>query len=116
MICLAMLVCNYVAAGASIAAVATAMDFFPEANPALNPLGFSTTVLDRAISKIAYFFTTTALVQGVGNFVWVPVANKYGRRPTYIISYVIYLVCCKIYAARHAAVQPLAALRLGFCS
>ena len=111
MICLAMLVCNYLAAGASIAAVATAMDFFPEANPVLDPLGFSTTVLDNAISKIAYFFTTTALVQGVGNFVWVPIANKYGRRPTYIISYVIYLVCCKTYAARRAPV----ALLSGFC-
>ncbi len=82
-----MLMCNFLAAGPTIAMVSTTMDFFPGANPALN-LGY----FNEAVAKVAYFFTTTALLQGIGNFIWVPVANKYGRRPTYVISYLIYTV------------------------
>ena len=70
--------------GPTIAIVDTAMEFFPP-----TASGFDTS----AIAKTAYFFTTTALVQGVGNFFWVPVTNKFGRRPVYIASYVIYLGC-----------------------
>jgi MFS family permease len=33
------------------------------------------------------------LMQGVGNFFWIPLANKYGRRPAYVASYVIYTAC-----------------------
>ena len=33
----------------------------------------------------------SALLQGTGNFLWVPLANKYGRRPVYLASYLIYL-------------------------
>lgn len=29
----------------------------------------------------------------MGNFFWVPIANKYGRRPTYVFSYALYLAC-----------------------
>lgn len=64
--------------------VQTAMDFFPP-----GPAGFD----PNAISQTAYFFTTTALLQGTGNFFWVPMANKFGRRPVYIASYTIYLAC-----------------------
>jgi MFS family permease len=46
--------------------------------------------LQPAIAQVAYFFTCTALVQGLGNFLWVPLANKYGRRPVYLASYAIY--------------------------
>jgi len=46
--------------------------------------------MPRAIARVAYFYTTTALLQGTGNFFWVPMANKYGRRPVYIASYAIY--------------------------
>lgn len=57
------------------------MDFFP------------TEPVPAAISKVAYFFTTTALLQGTSNFVWVPLTNKYGRRPIYIASYTLYFAC-----------------------
>ncbi|KAK9421628.1 putative Major facilitator superfamily (MFS) profile domain-containing protein [Seiridium unicorne] len=80
-ICLAMLMCNFLAAGPTIAIVSTAMDFFPMAP------------VPTAISKVAYFFTTTALLQGVSNFVWVPLTNKFGRRPIYVTSYALYFAC-----------------------
>ncbi|KAH6853726.1 major facilitator superfamily domain-containing protein [Chaetomium sp. MPI-CAGE-AT-0009] len=84
-ICFAMLMCNFLAAGPSIAMVQIAMDFFPGADPIKNPKLF-----EEAVAKVAYFFTATALLQGLGNFVWVPIANKYGRRPTYVLSYLLY--------------------------
>jgi MFS family permease len=58
------------------------MDFFP------------TYPVPVAISKVAFFFTTTALLQGVSNFFWVPLTNKFGRRPVYLTSYTIYFICC----------------------
>jgi MFS family permease len=45
-----------------------------------------------AIARIAYFFTTTALLQGTGNLIWMPFIIKYGRRPVYIISFTCYTV------------------------
>lgn len=82
-VCLAMLWCNFLAAGPTVAIVSTTMSFFPASDPAVDPAGFSVNV-----TKVAFFYTTTALLQGTGNFVWVPLANKYGRRPVYIVSYV----------------------------
>ncbi|KAI1178762.1 MFS general substrate transporter [Nemania sp. FL0916] len=79
LVCLAMLVCNFLAAGPTIAIVKTALDFFPGVEP------------NRSVGWVAYFFTSTALAQGTGNFLWVPLATKFGRRPVYIISYAIYL-------------------------
>ncbi|KAH9999581.1 major facilitator superfamily domain-containing protein [Xylariaceae sp. FL0662B] len=32
-------------------------------------------------------------MQGVGNFIWMPLANKFGRRPVYVTSYAIYFAC-----------------------
>ena len=86
-ICIAMMMCNFLAAGPSIAIVTTTMDFFPGASPGFNPAVFAT-----AVGRVSYFFTAAALMQGVGNFFWVPIANKYGRRPTYVFSYLIYTV------------------------
>ncbi|EEU46022.1 uncharacterized protein NECHADRAFT_79109 [Fusarium vanettenii 77-13-4] len=74
---------NFLAAGPSIAIVQTALSFFPDA--AVND-----TLTSSAIPKIAYFFTTTSLLLGVGCFFWVPLANKYGRRPVYLASYTVY--------------------------
>lgn len=88
-ICLAMFMCNLLAAGPTIAMVETAQDFFPN---------WMQMGLVAAISKTAYFFTSTALLQGTGNLIWMPLVNKYGRRPVYVISYSIYLVCA-IWAA-----------------
>lgn len=79
-----MAVCNFLAAGPAIAVPATAMDFYPNALT-------NGTLITSAIPKVAYFFTTTSLLQGMGNIVWVPAANKWGRRPVYILSYIIYL-------------------------
>lgn len=87
-ICLAMMMCNFLAAGPTIAIISTTQDFFEGASPATDVGHY----ID-SISKVSYFFTTTSLMQGLGNFFWVPIANKYGRRPTYIMSYVIYLAC-----------------------
>ncbi|KAI0486452.1 major facilitator superfamily domain-containing protein [Xylaria cf. heliscus] len=78
-VCLAMLVCNFLAAGPTVAIVETARDFFPKTHP------------NKSVARVAYFFTSTALVQGTGNFLWVPLTNKFGRRPVYLISYAIYL-------------------------
>ncbi|KAL7927750.1 major facilitator superfamily domain-containing protein [Trichoderma austrokoningii] len=83
-LCLTMAVCNFLAAGPAIAVPATAMGFYPDALA-------DGTLITSAIPKVAYFFTTTSLLQGMGNIVWVPAANKWGRRPVYILSYAIYL-------------------------
>ncbi|KAK1250448.1 hypothetical protein MKX08_010451 [Trichoderma sp. CBMAI-0020] len=82
-LCLTMAVCNFLAAGPAIAMVATAMDFYPNALA-------NGTLITSAIPNAAYFFTTTSLLQGMGNIVWVPAANKWGRRPVYVVSYAIY--------------------------
>ncbi|KAJ4415108.1 hypothetical protein N0V82_007547 [Gnomoniopsis sp. IMI 355080] len=87
-VCVAMLWCNFLAAGPTVAIVQTTLEFFPGSPPTTDPVGFS-----KNIASVSYFFTTTALLQGTGNFIWVPIANKYGRRPTYVISYTIYLAC-----------------------
>ena len=86
LICLAMVMCNFLAAGPSIAILETTLEFFPSPPPQVDRMGFV-----QNVGKIAYFFTTAALMQGVGNFVWVPLANKFGRRPVYICSYLVYL-------------------------
>jgi MFS family permease len=78
-----MAVCNFLAAGPAIAVPATALDFYPNSVA-------DGTLITSAIPKVAYFFTTTSLLQGMGNIIWVPFANKYGRRPVYVLSYVIY--------------------------
>ncbi|KXX74924.1 Protein HOL1 [Madurella mycetomatis] len=84
-ICVAMMMCNFLAAGPSIAIITITMEFFPGAHPERSPHLFG-----PAVAKVIYLFTTTALLQGVGNFIWVPIANKYGRRSTYVFSYAIY--------------------------
>ena len=66
-----------------MAIVAITLDFFP---PQLFP------AFPASISKVAYFFTTTALLQGMGNLVWMPLIVKYGRRPVYVASFTIYTV------------------------
>lgn len=78
-----MAVSNFLAAGPAIAVPATAAEFFPDSLT-------DGTFVTSAIPKTAYFFTTTSLLIGLGNIVWVPVANKWGRRPVYVVSYVIY--------------------------
>ncbi|KAF4630332.1 hypothetical protein G7Y89_g7797 [Cudoniella acicularis] len=84
LVCLAMFMCNFLAAGPTVAIVDTTFDFFPNA-----PMG-GPAVIAAKISKVAFFFTSTALLQGLGNLFWMPLFNKYGKRPVYIASYTLY--------------------------
>ncbi|KAH6888685.1 major facilitator superfamily domain-containing protein [Thelonectria olida] len=83
LVCLAMTMSNFLSGGPSIAIVSTALDFFPDA-------AANGTLVSSAIPKVAYFFTTTSLLMGVGCFFWVPMTNKFGRRPVYLASYLLY--------------------------
>ncbi|KAJ3518801.1 hypothetical protein NM208_g14376 [Fusarium decemcellulare] len=74
LVCLAMTMSNFLAAGPSIAVVETAISFFPDSAD-------DDTLSTSAIPKIAYFFTTTSLLLGTGCFFWVPMANKLPCRP-----------------------------------
>lgn len=108
LICFAMFMCNFLAAGPSISILETALDFFPTAGPA----GMS-----NAIAKTAYFFTTTALLQGTGNILWMPLVNKYGRRPIYLASFSLYLVAALWLSFTKSYGSFLAArIFMGFCA
>lgn len=52
--------------------------------------GGPSTDLGIWIPKVAYFFNNTALLQGLGNLIWVPLMTKYGRRPVYIAAFLLY--------------------------
>jgi MFS family permease len=78
-----MFCCNFLAAGPTVAIVDIAMSYFGPPGPNFN----------AQVSKVAFFFTTTALLQGVGNLVWMQLILKYGRRPVYVSSFVGYTVC-----------------------
>ncbi len=80
-----MLMCNFLAAGPTVAIVEITIDFFhtPPTDPAFA----------HAIARVAYFFTTTALCQGLGNLIWMPLIVKYGRRPIYLSSFTLYTAC-----------------------
>lgn len=41
--------------------------------------------------KTAYLYSCAALLQGLSMFLWSPLVTKYGKRPVYVLSYVIYL-------------------------
>lgn len=75
-----MFFCNFLAAGPTVAIVDITIDFFGPPGPTFG----------AHIAKIAYFFTSTALLQGMGNLVWMPLIIKYGRRPVYLASFTIY--------------------------
>ncbi|KAL9114595.1 MAG: hypothetical protein Q9227_001273 [Pyrenula ochraceoflavens] len=82
-VCLAMFFCNFLAAGPTVALVDQVVYFYGPPGPK-NP--------DMAghIAKVAYFFTTTALMQGMGDLLWMPLIVKYGRRPIYVIAFTGY--------------------------
>lgn len=77
--------CNFLAAGPTVVITQVTADFFGA--PPNNPDFIA------SISKIAYFFTTTALMQGLGALFWMPLIVKYGRRPIYVSSFVLYTIC-----------------------
>ncbi|KAJ5641161.1 hypothetical protein N7528_000786 [Penicillium herquei] len=82
-VCLAMVLCNFLAAGPTLAIIQTAEDFFPN---------WEETGLSGPIAKTAYFFNCTALFQGLGNLIWMPFINKYGRRAAYVTSFTLYTI------------------------
>ncbi|KAI1633838.1 MFS transporter [Biscogniauxia mediterranea] len=46
------------------------------------------------LSKTSYFQTAPSLLIGLSNFIWVPLAIKFGRRPVYIASYLLLTATC----------------------
>jgi MFS family permease len=46
-----------------------------------------------ALSKMSYVFSGTAFAQGMSNLVYMPLIIKYGRRPVYIFSFIVYGGC-----------------------
>ena len=77
--------CNFLIAGPAVALVQISETF----------LGAPTGEADMVakIQKAAWFFTTSALLQGVGELFWMPLIVKYGRRPIYVISFSLYVAC-----------------------
>lgn len=75
-----MLLCNFLAAGPSVAIVSTTVTFFGPPGPKFA----------AHISKSAYFYTGTALMQGMSNLVWMPIILKFGRRPVYLAAFTMY--------------------------
>jgi len=80
---MAVFFCNFLAAGPTVAMVDLTIDFFGPPGPDFT----------HNISRMAYCFTTTALMQGVSNLFWMPVILKFGRRPVYLASFTCYTVC-----------------------
>ncbi|KAE8138805.1 major facilitator superfamily domain-containing protein [Aspergillus pseudotamarii] len=81
LVCLAVLLCNFLAAGPTVAIEQTTIDF-------LGPMGSDASA---HISRISFFYSTTFLMQGVGMLFWMPLIIKFGRRPIYVISFVLYV-------------------------
>lgn len=77
--------CNFLAAGPTVVITQVTADFFGGPPENAN--------FTSDISKTAYFFTTTALMQGMGTLLWMPLIVKYGRRPVYVSSFVLYTAC-----------------------
>lgn len=84
-VCFAMTMANFLAAGPSVAIVDQVIEFYhaPPTTPMFYP----------ALNKVSFFFTSTALLQGMSTLIWMPILVKFGRRPVYLASTTLYLVC-----------------------
>ncbi|OJD34923.1 mfs transporter [Diplodia corticola] len=80
---LAIFFTNFLAAGPTVSMVAVTEDFFGPPGPSF----------EANVAKASYFFTSTALLQGMSNLMWMPLIVKYGRRPIYVTSFVLYTAC-----------------------
>ncbi|KAL1636379.1 hypothetical protein SLS58_009872 [Diplodia intermedia] len=80
---LAIFFSNFLAAGPTVSMVEVTTDFFGPPGP----------TFEANIAKASYFFTTTALLQGMSNLIWMPLIVKYGRRPIYVTSFILYTAC-----------------------
>jgi MFS family permease len=99
---------NFLAAGPTVAIVDITMTF--EGPPGPEGLG-------PKIAKVAYFFTTTALLQGMGNLFWMPFIVKFGRRPAYVLSFCLYTATAGWAGAATSYGSELAArILMGFAS
>lgn len=76
----AIFLCTFATAGPAIAIPEMTITFFASSGP--NFLQY--------VGKTAYFFSVTALMMGVSNLIWIPLTIKYGRRPVYIASFVLF--------------------------
>lgn len=106
-VCLAVFFSNFLAAGPTVAIAETTIDFMGPKGP-----DFS-----AHISKISFFYTSTALCQGVGMLFWMPFIIKFGRRPIYVASYILYFAT-GLWAgfAKTYGVELAARIVMGFAS
>lgn len=106
---MAVFFCNFLAAGPTVAIVEITLDFFPGSPKSPDFV--------KHIAKVAYFFTTTALMQGMSNLIWMPLVLKWGRRPVYLLSFALY-TGCSIWAGVATSYSSELAPRIlmGFCS
>lgn len=86
LVCAAIFFCNFLAAGPTVAIVDVTTSYF-------GPPGPTDPNFSHNISRTAYFFTTTALMQGMCTLFWMPCILKFGRRPVYVISFLLYTAC-----------------------
>ncbi|TKY90285.1 hypothetical protein EX895_000283 [Sporisorium graminicola] len=75
-VCMGAFMSNLTTAGPSIAILQTGMSF------------------GTTPATTAYLFTASALMLGASMFWWSPLASKFGKRPIYVFSYVIYCGTC----------------------
>ncbi|KAF2195068.1 MFS general substrate transporter [Zopfia rhizophila CBS 207.26] len=107
LVCLAIFFTNFLAGGPSVAIVPITTTFFGPPGPDLA----------GNISKVSYFFTCTALLQGMGNLFWVPCTIKFGRRPVYVASFTLYTACAAWAGGATSYSSELAArIIMGFAS
>ncbi|KAJ5380255.1 uncharacterized protein N7496_002683 [Penicillium cataractarum] len=97
LVAFAMIMCNFMAAGPTVTMLTVAQSF------------------NTTPAHAAFFFNNSALAQGVGNLFWVPVMLKYGRRPVYIASFLIYFfMIIGSGAAKSYGAEIVTRLLLGF--
>ncbi|KEZ43093.1 hypothetical protein SAPIO_CDS4966 [Scedosporium apiospermum] len=111
----ALFLATFLNVGPSVTLVEMAIDLFgvmppnPEDPASLAPTEIA--VFQHAITKTSYLFSGAALMQGVSNLVWMPLAVKYGRRPVYTSSFALYLATT-IWAGRATSFPSELAARL----
>lgn len=94
----------------SLACLSIFLSNFVVAGPAVSLLEMAH-VFNVSISKVSYLFTATAMVQGLGNLIWVPFVNKYGRRLVYIVSFTMFTACA-IWAGLATSYESILGARL----
>ncbi|CAK4034862.1 mfs transporter [Lecanosticta acicola] len=107
LVCLSMILCNFLAAGPAIAMSETIEDL----------LDTEDEDWDRQVSQISFLFTTNSLFQGLGNLIWMPLVVKFGKRPVYIASSAMYTITAIwVASARTYANALVARIVMGFAS